>query len=273
MENNLVYQGIESLHLNPKLADVIFQIKHQKIPAHRMILASCSSVFEAQFFGSMAEYGEIKINDDGINDDAFKEFLQFFYSKNVKLSMKNIKSVMYLCKKYQVDDCLRVCSEFLKKNLTINEMCLGYQLSLYFDQKDLKAFCQRKISKNTKKILKTEGFFHCDWIVLNEIINFDILSCRESDVLQAIMDWARFACERKKLNTNNKENIRNQLKDVIYDVRFNKISVIEFAEYLMMNPNNPYNSEDFCNIFPILAKKIVASTKFNLSHRSIPINF
>lgn len=271
--NCLPSKGTESLYLNSTLADIHFTFKSndKRIPAHKLILA-ISPVFKTAFYGSMPEKDEVKIEDEGVDAEAFKEFLQFFYLKNVKLSMENIKSVMHFGKKYQVDECLSVCSTFLKETLTIDEMSLGFQLALYYDQNDLKEFCQREISINTKRVLESEGFLNCDWNVLKEIIKFDEISCCEYDLLSACMDWARNVCERKKLNTNDKGNIRNQLKDVIYEIRFNQVSASEFSDYLILNPNNPYNSKELTAIFPVVISKIITPTEFNLEPRLISID-
>src|ERR1700753_3023718 len=183
ISNCIPIKAIESLYLNSHTADVHFTFKSsdERIPAHKSILA-VSEVFKTAFFGSIPEKDEVKIEDEGVNADAFKEFLQFFYLKEVKLSMKHIKNVMYLGKKYQMDDCLIVCSSFLKENLTIDETCMGLQLALYYEQDDLKEFCLRQIAVNTEEVLKSDGFLNCDWNVLSTIVRTDTLNCSESSL-------------------------------------------------------------------------------------------
>lgn len=97
--------------------------------------------------------------------------------------MKHIKGVMHLCKKFEIDECLNVCSAFMMENLTVEEMCLIYQLAVYYD--DLKEFSCREIVVHTKKILQSEGFSECNWIVLNGIMKIDGLLYCELYLLEA----------------------------------------------------------------------------------------
>lgn len=184
--------------------------------------------------------------------------------------MEHIQSVMHLGKKYQMDECLKYCTAFLMKNLTIGETCLGYQLAIHYDQHDLKKYCRDQIEINAEEVLKSDGFLNCDWNVLNDIVKSDHLNCREIVLLEACINWGQNACKRNQLNAGDEVNMRNQLKDVIYEVRFNEISVVEFAKYLN-DSQSIYNKDDLEDIIRILGRENLTSTKFNLSERFNPI--
>lgn len=269
IQNSFPLRNIELLYLNEKGADVhfIFNENDERIPAHRVILSSLSSVLDNAFFGSIPEKDAVKINDVGVTASAFKEFLKFFYLKEVILSMEHIHSVIHLCHKYQLDSCFKICLSFLKEYLTIDEICLGYQLAIHYEQNDLKYFCKRKISIKTEDVLKSNGFLNCDWVILNEIVRFAALNCRESVLLKACINWARNICRRDKIDANDKENIRNVLKDAIYEIRFDQFSLFEFTTILEQNPSSPYTEDELDDIKHIMAKERITSTKFNRSSR------
>lgn len=268
LPNSLPLKVTELLYLNKKGADVIFTFKSSagQVTAHKLILAMLSPVFDVAFFGSMPEKDKVKIDDDGINADTFKQFLQFFYTKKVKLSLEHIRGVLHLGKKYQIEECLEICSTFLKENLTIDEMCMGYQLALHYDQTDLKKFCEREISMNAEAVLKSEGFLNCDHNVLIEIVKIEKLLCRESVLLEACVNWGRNSCKRNKINADDKENIRSQLKDVIYKIRFKGISLNEFSKFFI-NSQNPYNDDELKDIHRIMEGEKTIMNKFNDSYR------
>lgn len=69
MVNNVPYEAIESLYLSSEQDDVhfTFKLSDDRIPVHKIILASCSPVFRAEFFGLLPEKDEVKIEDDGIS--------------------------------------------------------------------------------------------------------------------------------------------------------------------------------------------------------------
>lgn len=271
MKNSISFPSnisFQSLYLNEEDADVhfTFESSDERIAAHKNILALLSPVFDAIFYGLAKVESEVKIKEACV--DSFKQFLQFFYLKEVVLSIEHIESVMTLCHKYEIDECLQFCSSFLMENLSIEELCFGYQLAMRYDLNDLKEFCKHEVSMNTEEILKTNGFLRCDWNVLNEIVENDKLNCREVVLLEACTFWARVSCEREGVNPNDNQNIRNQLKDVIYKIRFNRMSICEFLQYLNnWRPYGPYNYDEVADIRSITTKATLTSTKFNRSNR------
>lgn len=268
IKNPISSNVFEQLYLNARSADVHFTFgaSEDRIPAHKAMLAVSSPVFDAEFYGLMAEKNDVRINDEGVDAAAYKEFLQFFYLKEIKLSKEHVQSVLYLCHKYQLDECATVCSEFLKKNLTIDQMCLGYQLAVRYERNDLKEFCRREICLNGEQIVKSEGFLNCDWNILSEMMKSFKFVCNESSLLEACIKWSENACRQKELDAGDKENIRNQLKDVIYNIRFNKISTSELATYLVNSLNSPYNGVELENIIRIIGGK-ETNFNFNCSYR------
>lgn len=161
------------LYLNSEYADVYFTFESsdKRVPAHKNILSAVSPVFKAELYNN-PEKSEVKIEDENINEDVFKVFLQFFYLKEANLTMEYIQHVIYLAQKYQHDECKEVCSTFLIDNLTNKDLCLGYQLAMHYNLKDLEEFCQREICINAKEVFESEGFLKVDWNILKAIVKF-----------------------------------------------------------------------------------------------------
>lgn len=268
-------KAVELLYMSNKGSDIYFTFHStdERIAAHKTILA-VSPVFDATIFDPTFIGNEMKIEDASF--DAYKEFLQLFYLRKdkIKLSMEHIESVVDLCEKYQIIEYLKPCLTSLEENLDIENMCLAYKLAIRCEQHDLLTFCERKIGMHTEKVLQSHGFLNCDWKVLDEIVKLDELNCSEPILLEACISWAQNACQRYELNANDKENLRNQLKDVIYNIRFNQFTVSEFVRHLKKNPNNPYHENELNDIIFIMAKEDIGSSKFNLKTRisAIPWN-
>lgn len=187
--------------------------------------------------------------------------------EKVELSMKHIQSVMYLGHKYQIDGCLKICSTFLMEHLTVNEMCRGYQMAIRYEQTDLKNFCLRRISMNAETVLKTDGFLECDWILLNDIVKFDKLLCRETTLLEACIKWGRNECERNdEKHFDEKSNIRKCLGGVIYEIRFREINWTEFGKHYV-DSLKLYDCDELIEIDRIMKGENIISTKFNCSPR------
>lgn len=151
------------MYINEELVDVHFEFKAndeiQRVPANKNVLAAVSSVFNAMFFGSSKERNAVRIED--ASADGFKEFLQFFYLDKVTLSMENIGTVIHLADKYDVLEYVKICDVFLKSQLTMENICLGYQVAVILKNEQLIKFCEDEISKASNEIFVTDAFQRC----------------------------------------------------------------------------------------------------------------
>lgn len=114
-EDVFSWSNNEKLYLNAQSADVFFTFqlngeKMVKIPAHKNILASISPIFDIMFRNST----DIDIPIFETTPQVFQEFLQFFYLSQAKLACENLVFVKYLCKKYKLNECTRMCVNLIK---------------------------------------------------------------------------------------------------------------------------------------------------------------
>lgn len=232
-ENKFASKTIATLYLNAELADVNFVFKideeTEKVPAQKYILAASSPVFHAMFFGSIKEKDVVKIADS--YPDAFKEFLQFCYLDEVTMTMENIKEVVRLTDKYDMTDCLKNYAASIIEKLTIDNMCYGYQLAIIAEHDDLKSFCEKNICAFPDDVFKSTTFLHCDRNVLQHILELDGLLCKESEVFNACLEWAKFNCQEKGIDESKPEHLKAQLGDCFYQIRFGAMSFDEFVEH------------------------------------------
>ena len=71
------------------------------IPAHKFALSISSPVFEAIFYGELAETKDsIELPD--CDYESLLELFRFMYSDEANLSGSNVMGVLYLAKKYMV---------------------------------------------------------------------------------------------------------------------------------------------------------------------------
>lgn len=101
--NDCVSGENEHLYLNEDYADVHFSFKKngnvEKLPAHKVILAVQSGVFNKMF--QSKPKGDIKIPDTTFGD--FKEILKFFYLRKVNMSIPTVR-VRRLAERYGILD-------------------------------------------------------------------------------------------------------------------------------------------------------------------------
>lgn len=242
LSSSIAIDFVSKMYLKSDFADIYFEFSHdnqvEKVPAHKSILATASPVFRQMFFGPLKEGDVIKIKHTTV--DAFEEFLQFFYLNKITLTMGNIGEVVRLSDYYDVADCFEKCVDVLECSaLTSENIAWGYQLAIMFNNQKLKEFCEKQISISTDDVIKSDMFLQCDQKVVNHILNIDTLGCKEADLFEACMSWAKASCQRNELDENDSKNLKEQLGDCFHSIRF---GAMESAEIDKILANEVYES-------------------------------
>lgn len=256
LENQIVSKnlpvGMQKLFLDPKTADVFFKIhtdgmnQPDDVPAHKFPLAAVSDVFFAMFYGELKENRDVIIVD--ASKAAFEEFLQFFYHRKVTLTMKNVAKVMYLADKYNVQDGITICVQFLWTNLTSNDVFTGLSLGDLYNNTQLKTFCENYIALNARDVLNSTEFLDCDKKTLEIILKMDSLSCSETKLFEACMSWVK---ARSKRDMVTKKMVRMHLGDLFYEFRFTSMEYNDFDALYLSNRTafSPDEFEDIIRTF------------------------
>lgn len=283
VEKSYKNQGLSSklkkLYLDAATADAYFSfedaMKSEKVPVHKNLLAIGSDSFYAMFYRGLkrddnaneaAEMEQknsdktdesagadkkmvVKIQDVSI--DAFKEFLQFFYCDHVKLTMDNIYEVVYLGKKYLVDECLNVCERFLNDSLGEDTVCVIYELAIRFDMFELQHVCEAYIAKNANDVFQSECFVECKKPVLGRILRSNTLSCAETAVFHASMEWVKAASNQEVVT---KDLVNEHLGDLFKEIRFGLMGIEEFAK-LTTSYGDLFTREEYQEIVQTIVLK------------------
>ena len=137
---------------NDRLSDIKFVVRKmdgeseskQVIPAHKFVLSISSPVFEAMFYGELAETKDfIELPD--CEYESLLEFFRFMYSDEANLSGSNVMGVLYLAKKYMVPSLAEKCSEYLLTNLDPSNVFSILPSAQKYEEKDLVERCWKVI--------------------------------------------------------------------------------------------------------------------------------
>jgi len=141
---------------NKDLSDVVFVIGDDKIFANRCILANQSPVFRAMLFGKMAEANqkEIIIKDPHIRSDAFLSLLEYLYTGNVRIDLKNVLYLLYLAKLYDIDFLRKKARELVKEVVSDDDVMSVWDSAIALGEEEIEKGCEEIVSQNTEKILK-----------------------------------------------------------------------------------------------------------------------
>lgn len=248
--------------------DIVFIVDSERIHAHRCILAALSLKYKTQFYGSQPDGGEIVVND--ISADAFKIFIRFFYGKTTNLSLENITEILNLAKLCLVDRFVDKCSTFLKESINGSNLCWVYRLAILYDLKSVRTACEAHIRSSIPRIFKNNDFLRCEQNVLVQILKIEPINCDEWEILKGCIAWAQNECHRKDLDINSPTNLRRVLGPAIDQIRFNSLSINQFAKFNALYKGF-FTLEEFQEITNIIANlKDFKSKKFNQRSRKRP---
>lgn len=249
----------EHFYLNTKLADVHFVFGSDdgtiaRIPAHKHLLAVISDVFEKMFYGELKEMGDVTITDT--SDAVFKEFLQFFYRSDVHLSVEHIIDILYLGHKYNVNECIFACVEFLKDNVTDENVCDVLTPAIFFEHQQLIKICDAHIKSNTAAVIKSISFLECHREVLARILMMNLLSCSEVEVFEVCMAWVRTKSGHDVLS---KEIVDTHLGDLFNKIPYASMTIQQFCT--LAAKYNMVFRQDFHSISNMIAHRECIQSK------------
>ncbi|GIY28624.1 speckle-type POZ protein-like A [Caerostris darwini] len=137
-------------------SDMSFLCGSVAIPAHKSILSARSPVFAAMFTVRMKENTENTVHITDMEVPILRAVLHHTYTGTIEsLDVASAGGLLFAADKYQFEDLKRVCSDFLKENMTLenvlNTLVLGH-----LHDKDLKAFAMNFICESCANISAIE---------------------------------------------------------------------------------------------------------------------
>ena len=225
---------------NDRFSDVKFVVRKmdgkseskQVIPAHKFLLSISSPVFEAMFYGELAETRDsIELPD--CEYDCLLELFRYMYSDEVNLSGSNVMGVLYLAKKYMVPSLAEECSEYLQKNLEAVNVFSILPSAQKYEENDLVERCWKVIDEDTEESVISEGFAAIERTLLEKVVIRDTLEINEINLFKAVDLWATKECERQGLEADAGERRRVLGDKIIKAIRFPIMKLEDFSSVVL----------------------------------------
>ena len=202
--------------------------RKQVIPAHKFVLSISSPVFEAMFYGELAETGDtIELPD--CEHDSLLELFRYMYSDEVNLSGRNVMGVLYLAKKYMVPSLADKCAEYLQENLDQSNVFGILPEAQKYEEKNLVDQCWKVIDEQTEEAVKSDEFVTIEKSLLEAIVERDTLNIQEIELFKTVNLWAAKRCEEQGLSTDGSEKRRILGERIVKGIRFPVMTQHEFA--------------------------------------------
>lgn len=250
IELDKIGKKYDELYLDEKSADIHFLCgpELKRIPAHKNVLCEASDVFRIMFYGSMAQEGDIKLPET--SSEAFKNLLKCCYFKlHVwnelfrDINAEVAAEAMFLGEMYMVPLCVVTCFNAwlysfgfpdIKSVATLDQVFTIYNFTLLLEGDNLLFQNQLESSLcfHTRIILKKSKFINCSYYALDHFLQLEHLSEYESKIFRFCLEWAREACKKNSEDPNDLKNVRHQLKNLVYRIRYGAMTMAEFEEQI-----------------------------------------
>lgn len=231
----------------------------QLIPAHKFVLSIGSPVFEAMFYGDLAETKDtIELPD--AEYESLLEFFRFMYSDEVNLSGSNVMGVLYLAKKYIVPSLADKCTEYLHDNLEPSNVFRILPSAEKYDEKKLVERCWKVIDKQTEQAVKSDGFVGIDKSLLETVVKRVTLTIKDIELFKAVDLWATKECERQRLTANGSVKRDILGEEIIKAIRFPTMKLEEFASVVL--DSDLLQKAEIKDIIKCLSSVVTSSTIF-----------
>ncbi|XP_037805153.1 BTB/POZ domain-containing protein 6-like isoform X1 [Penaeus monodon] len=201
----------------------------QTLRGHRLILAMSSPVFEAMFYGGMAEKEDKPVEILDVQPEAFKALLQYIYSDEINLqSFDQVCEICYAAKKYMIPALVEQCTKFIWSDLHPGNMCRAYEFARLFEEPSLMDKCLQILHSKTELVIKDASFEEIEATTLRTILQQENLAVSEAMLWDACVRWAKQECGRQSLEATPL-NQRKVLGENLGLIRFLTFSPTEFA--------------------------------------------
>lgn len=163
-------QDLKSLLESEVGCDVVFEVGDENFKAHKLVLASRSPVFRAQFYGLIGDPNLEKVVLQDLEPSIFKAMLLFIYSDklpDVKEIMGSIsvftstimvQHLLAAADRFGLDRLKRLCEEKLCEAVNVETVATTLPLAEQHHCPQLKAICLKFAAANLGVVMRSEGF-------------------------------------------------------------------------------------------------------------------
>ena len=190
---------MNELRRNSHLCDVILVVADRRIPAHRVVLSSCSPYFLAMFTSELIESRQREVVLQGVDPDAIQLLVEFSYTARIQVCEDNVQSLLPASSLLQLWSVRDACCDFLKKQLHPSN-CLG--IRSFADAHtctELLESSHKFALQHFVAVSQTEEFMLLPVTEVRELVSSDDANvASEEQIYNSVMNWIKFDVENRK---------------------------------------------------------------------------
>ncbi|KAM0905552.1 hypothetical protein ACQ4PT_017302 [Festuca glaucescens] len=151
-------------------ADVEFIVKGEVFPAHKIVLAMRSPVFNAELYGPMRDQTSRKITVEDMQPAVFKALLHFIYTDSLPSvedldgdeNKEMVKHLLVAADRYALERLKFICEGILCKSLDVESVATMLALADQHQCSRLKDACVEFLTSSNRMddVVATQGYVH-----------------------------------------------------------------------------------------------------------------
>ncbi|XP_070795701.1 BTB/POZ domain-containing protein 19 [Pituophis catenifer annectens] len=180
--------ALKTLINNPQFSDVTFLVgkEKQKVFAHRCLLSTRCQVLHAMLNHEI----QVPLILNRIQPEVFLTIIEYLYTNGVTLNNLTALEVLTSSIEYGLNDLRKLCIEFIKDTLNVNQACEAFQAAVAYGLLDLQTYCLAFIENYTQEVTQTRGFLELSEQAMQIILQSDCLAIDEVKLIHTVREWA-----------------------------------------------------------------------------------
>ncbi|KAJ8338509.1 hypothetical protein SKAU_G00374750 [Synaphobranchus kaupii] len=118
------FQLMNDLRSKKMLCDVLLVAEDIEVPAHKVVLASCSPYFCAMFTADMSESKAQRVEIRDVDGQTLRKLVDYIYTAEIEVTEDNVQVLLPAASLLQLMDVRHACCDFLQTQLHSTN-CLG----------------------------------------------------------------------------------------------------------------------------------------------------
>ncbi|XP_007669391.2 kelch-like protein 23 isoform X1 [Ornithorhynchus anatinus] len=165
---------------------------------HKAVLAACSNYFKAMFTADMKEKFKDKIKLSGISHAILEGLIDYAYSSQIKITERNVQSLLEAADLLQFISVKRACEEFLVRHLDLDN-CIGmHSFAELHMCTELEKESKRILLSRFKEVWQQEEFLEISREKLVFVLTSENLNVwTEEGIIEPVIKWTAHDTEKR----------------------------------------------------------------------------
>ncbi|CAB4404046.1 unnamed protein product [Rhizophagus irregularis] len=209
----IINNPFDKLVNSPRFSDIKFRVIDSKsreklFYAHKGILASSSSVFEAMLTNGMKETFEDEIQLCQTNHSAFLSLLKFIYTFKVNItSLCDAENLLALADRFAIVPVREECLRYFRLELNYDNVWGIWAIAEKYSCTKTSTTCRDFVALNLDTLLEKQSTLHADPNILRLALeNDEANSNSEEKIYELVVRWANYSYSSDTFSPKNSTN-------------------------------------------------------------------